>query len=79
MPGKKHGVRLCVAQVHFKSGARQDYVILANPGRGTGNKGLTSPASWEARSFADASVDFDLRNQKDALELERTLQEAAGG
>jgi DNA invertase Pin-like site-specific DNA recombinase len=64
--------RLCVVQFHFDGGARRDYLIDYHAASRWGEGG------WEARSFADASIDFDLRDKNDATELERVLIESVG-
>jgi DNA invertase Pin-like site-specific DNA recombinase len=61
--------RRIAVQVHFRDGARRDYLIRTWAGGNGHNRG------WTALSFADLASpdDFDLRNKKDVRDLEQFL------
>jgi DNA invertase Pin-like site-specific DNA recombinase len=59
--------RVAAVQVFFESGARRDYLIFCQ-GAGRGRAG-----GWWARSLADVADGGDLRDRKQAKELEKIL------
>jgi DNA invertase Pin-like site-specific DNA recombinase len=69
---RRGATRLAAVQVYFHGGTHRDYLIVH---RTAGNQ---RKEQWETRSFASEAGGFDLRNRKDALELECLLAAANG-
>jgi DNA invertase Pin-like site-specific DNA recombinase len=61
---------LCAVQAHFTTGGRRDFLVVSYAA------GFNRQGWWKAKSLADvvALGDFDLREEKDASNLQRALE-----
>jgi hypothetical protein len=74
IPGRPgYGLRVCAAQVFFKSDVRRHYFIACKPPMGNGKKRVEGQVRSKSLAEVAGPGDFDLRDPDHAAELERVL------